>query len=40
MMKRESIRAARAIAMPMRVAGNKEGKGSKVMAMVTSNAGK
>jgi hypothetical protein len=33
--KRERARAARAMAMAMRVAGNKEGKGNKAMAMAT-----
>jgi hypothetical protein len=37
--KREMARAARAMAMAMRVVGNKEGKGNKAMAMVTRIAG-
>ncbi len=35
MTKRERARAARAMATAMRVTGNKEGKGDKVMAMAT-----
>jgi hypothetical protein len=39
-MKRERARAARENVMAMRVAGAKEGKGGKVMAMGTRVAGK
>ncbi len=39
-MKRASARGARAMAMAMRVTGDKEGKGSKAMAMATRIAGK
>jgi hypothetical protein len=39
MTKRERVRAARAMATAMRVAGNKEGEGVKVMAMATRIAG-
>jgi hypothetical protein len=39
MTKRERARAARAMATAMRVVGNKEGKGDKVMAMATRIAG-
>ncbi len=36
---RARVRAARAMVMMMRVAGNKEGKGDKAMATVTRVAG-
>jgi hypothetical protein len=37
--KRARVRATRVMEMMMRVAGNKEGKGSKVMASVTKVVG-
>ncbi len=39
MTKRERARAARAMATAMRVAGDKEGEGDKVMVMATRIAG-
>ena len=39
-MKRARVRAARAMMMAMRVAGNKEGKDSKATVMATRMAGK
>jgi hypothetical protein len=39
-MARASVRAARAIATAMRVAGKEEGKVGKAMAIATRNAGK
>ncbi len=39
MTKRERVRAAREMATAMKVAGNKEGKGSKAMAMAIRIAG-
>ncbi len=40
MTNRERARAARVMEMTMRVAGDKEGEGSKVMTMATRVAGK